>query len=452
MQTDTRVKKGQEASGTPPMVAIVGRPNVGKSTFFNRLVGRRKAIVDRQEGTTRDAIDSFMRWKDKTFTLVDTGGIRFSGPATLEAVVEAQVRRVIEKADLILWVVDVRSGPLPLDERLADLLRRSNKKTLLVANKADDGARVYEMPNFYRLGFRDIFAVSALHGHGASEVLDRVAEELPQQRGGSPREFLFSVAIVGGPNTGKSTYLNRILGEERVLVSELPGTTRDSVETLFSWHGDNIRLCDTAGLRRRRHTQEAAGFFSSVRTQEAIRRADVVLLFFEAQAGFGKNAKVIFQLVRDEGKGCVLVANKCDLVKTTREGYEEELKGRVPYLADACFEFVSSLEGKNIEGPLERAHVLWRASRKRIATKELNRFLDRLLREKAPPPSVKLKFMVQHGVQPPSFALFVKRKHRLPEDYLMFFRNRLVRHFHFEGVPIRLTMKEATAGVRRSGR
>ncbi len=434
-----------------PIVVIVGRPNVGKSTLFNRLVGRRKAIVHEVSGTTRDFIRDTVSWNGKFFSLVDTGGIQFAKPGTLQVLIESHAQRTITQADLILWVVDAQAGPQPLDEALANTIRLSNKKTLMVANKADNSIQGSEISSFFKYGFKDILPVSALHGHGTGELLDQIVGELPSAEFQEIKKPLFTLALVGEPNCGKSTYLNQILHEERAIVSDEAGTTRDAIEEQFKWKGKLINLIDTAGLRARSKIKDSVVLFSLARTRDAIQKSDVALLFFDVTADFTKNSKSIARLISDSNKACILVANKWDLVQASKTLYESRFKKQNPFLAPFRLEFISALRGTDIYKPLEDAMNLWEACQKRISTRELNDFIGKVTSRKMPPPTVKLKFIVQTGVKPPTFNLFVKHPKKLDENYLLYLRNQIVKHFAFEGMPVHIHIKDAGQTQRRSG-
>lgn len=428
-----------------PVVAIVGRPNVGKSTLFNRLIGRRRSIVHHESGTTRDFIQEVISWRGNDFLLVDTGGVQFAAAKTLESSIDEQARQFLTRADILLWVVDLQSGPAPLDYDLADILRRSEKNIIVVPNKADRGTQGADADVFMRMGFKEMIPVSAMHGHGTGELLDAVVTRLPLNE---QREVLkpdFYIAIVGEPNAGKSTFLNQILSEDRAIVSEIPGTTRDSIEEIIPWRGKTIGLIDTAGMRARSKQKEVSGFFSMSRTREAIQKADIVLLFFDAERGFLESSKRIARLICDEGKGLVLVANKWDKVDRGESRYEEILKKWLPFLGKPRMAFVSALEGKNLEAPLDSALELWKFYCANVATKSLNDFLKWVSAKNPPPPTVKLKFMVQYKTRPPSFTIFAKNRKRIPVEYFLYLRNRLVERYKLEGIPIVLHFKEAEA-------
>lgn len=431
-----------------PIVAIVGRPNVGKSTLFNRLVGRRRAIVHHESGTTRDFLEETISWKGRSFRVMDTGGVQFSTGKTLQSAIEAQARKILNQADILLWVVDLQTGPQPLDYDLADVLRRTRKRVLLLPNKADRGDRYSDSVAFSKLGFKEIIPVSALHGHGTGELLDAVVQFLPDIQFAAVAKPDFYIAIVGEPNAGKSTFLNQIVEHERAIVSEIPGTTRDSIEEIIGWRGRPIGLIDTAGMRVRSKMKEVSGFFSMSRTREAIQKADIVLLFFDAERGFLEGSKKIARLISDEGKGLVVVANKWDKVKGSKERYEAILKKWLPFLGKPRMEFVSSLEGTNIRAPLDAAVEVWKLYGSTIPTKSLNDFIAWLMMRNPPPPTVKFKFMVQYATRPPSFSLFTKNRKRIPDEYFLYVRNRLVEHFGLEGIPVVIHLKDSAAAEK----
>ncbi|HNV86694.1 MAG TPA: ribosome biogenesis GTPase Der [Candidatus Omnitrophota bacterium] len=440
---DLRPTESSRQPGSLPVVAIAGRPNVGKSTLFNRIVGRRKAIVQKEKGTTRDSIQEAVSWQNKAFLLTDTGGLEFAPKNTLQAAVESQAEEALRNADLILWVVDEQEGIIPLDERIAEKLRRADKKIILVSNKSDSAARDFRDSDCYRLGIPDVFKVSALHGHGTGDLLDRIAEILPDSDGYSPNPWEFTLAIAGEPNSGKSTYLNRILGKSRALVSSVPGTTRDCITETLSRDGRTIRIVDTAGFRTRDKVKEASTFFSISRTQQAIQESDLVLLFFDATRGFTKTSKVIAGLVRDAGRGVVLVANKWDLSEKGKDSYAEEFKEDIPFLTECPLEFISALNGENIEAPIRSAFALWENYARRISTRALNETLRQILRRKPPPPPAKISFLLQTGVRPPSFVFFCRHLKRIPDHYALYLKNSLSEKFRLGGLPIRIRLKEA---------
>ncbi|MBI4550035.1 MAG: ribosome biogenesis GTPase Der [Candidatus Omnitrophica bacterium] len=423
-----------------PTVTLVGRPNVGKSTLFNRLSGSRVAIVHSASGTTRDLVRKTVSWKGRKFELCDSGGVLLGAGDDLQRAVEKQVLQAIRESDLIVWVLDVNEGILPVDFELAAKIRQSAKTVIVTPNKADHPS-VQQGLDFYSLGFKDVVPVSANQGHGSGELLDRIVSYLPAGEQADLKPAL-TIALVGEPNSGKSTYLNALLREERSIVSEIPGTTRDALIEYMRWEDELIAVVDTAGLRSRNKIKEPVGFFSLSRTREAIQKADVVLLLFDASAGVTKMTKDVFRLIWDSGKGCVLVANKWDLVTLSRQEFRKRLIHAAAFWEGMRLETLSALLGKGLDQPIRAAREIADRAKIKFPTKQLNEFLTRVTRRNAPPPTVKFKYFVQVGVQPPSFLLFVKNRRRLPDNYILYFRNRLIEELQLEGLPVNVSIKE----------
>lgn len=442
----TKQRKVILKKGPLPVIAIVGRPNVGKSTLFNRLIGKRKSIVQKESGTTRDLIQEPVIWQGKKFILMDTGGLEFAPSDTLQAAVESQVEQALDQADLLLWTVDASAGLVPLDERLAEKLRHANKRIFLVVNKSDDAARSEKETDFYKLGFKDSFRVSAMHGNGTGDLLDGITEVLPATAEADMQDpsYLFTIAIAGEPNSGKSTYLNQILGENRSLVAPIPGTTRDSVECLLERNGERWRVIDTAGFRTRNKVQEASTFFSLARTRDAIHDSDIVLLLFDAERGFTKTSKAIADFIQEAGKGVVLVANKWDKVKMPKADYARDLRKSITFLSLWPIEFMSALQGAFTEAPINRARALWNAYTRRVQTRDLVLALKQFVARKPPPPATRVNFILQTTIKPPSFTFFARHIGHIPSHYALYLENELSRKFHFEGIPIRVRIKESS--------
>lgn len=426
-----------------PLVAIAGRPNVGKSTLFNRLVQRRKAIVQRESGTTRDRIYEKIFWRGKTFRIVDTGGFQFAREKTLEAQVDLEVQKALREADLILLVVEAQAGITAQDERFADLLRKLNRPVLVVINKIDIHEGRARTGEFFHLGFNKVADISAVHGMGIGELLDEMIDALPQKGEEETEDpFLFNLTIAGEPNVGKSTYLNQLLKEERVIVSAIPGTTRDRIEEAFEFEGKLIRLIDTAGLRSSRKIQSATELFSFSRTREAISMSDVVMLLFDATQGMRRDTKMVAQLILQEKKGMVLVANKWDLAKERNWGlYQKDFYRQMNYLERCPLFSISALSGKNILNPVRAAIQIFQHYDQKFSTHDLNTFLDEMKR-KAPPQGGKLKYLVQTGSRPLRFNLFLKGKEKIPKHYWNYFENQFQDSFKLTGVGIRLKLIE----------
>jgi GTP-binding protein len=434
-----------------PRVAVVGRPNVGKSTLFNRISGSRKAIVDSVAGSTRDRNVTRVEWGGKQFELVDTGGILESGNTPIDEQVALQVGIAIDEADVICWVVDGRAGLLPEEQFLATKLRPIADRVLLVVNKIDSPAKIPEAMEFHRLGFARLFETSAEHGLGVSEVLDAVIELLPATD--VPLEIEDSeirIAIVGRPNVGKSSLLNRVAGEERAVVSEVAGTTRDAVDTVVDLDGKTYRFVDTAGIRRRGKAPALADRLGVLYAERAIDRAHICLLVLDATMGVTTEDAAIGSKIADAGRGIVLVFNKWDVVEEREaraKELEREAREKMPHLDFAPFVFLSAKTGRGVSGIFSRVEKVREEQERRIATPELNRFLD-AASARLPPRArdgkeVKLLYATQTGVAPPRFLVFSNRGQReLDASYPRFLARRLREAYGFEGTPIRVSIRK----------
>ncbi len=438
-----------------PIVAVVGRPNVGKSTFFNRVLGERTAIVENEPGTTRDRIYGDVEWIGREFTLVDTGGLDTTvsldveGSDDVRAMVRKQAEHAISEADLILFMVDVTAGITASDLDVAAILRRTQKPVLLVANKADSPARTEAAVEFYELGMGDPIPISSYHGTGTGDLLDRVVEQLPPAEEEEEEEGeALRIAIVGRPNVGKSRLLNAILGQERAIVSELPGTTRDPVDTGVEWSGHDLVLVDTAGIRRRGKVEQGVEQWSVMRAMRAIARSDVVLVLIDATEGLTAQDEHIVGYVLEQYKGLVLVVNKWDLVEkdsNTMRDYTRVLRERMPFASWAPIAFISAKFGQRIPTVLEAALKVAAERNRRVNTSALNRLINEAVAQHAPPsrPGKWLKFLyaTQADVKPPAFVLFVNDAKQVQFGYRRYLENRIRERFGFEGTPIKLIFR-----------
>jgi GTPase len=436
-------------SGRLPVVAVVGRPNVGKSTLFNRVIGRRVAIVDDRPGVTRDRNFARADWAGREFSIVDTGGVIEGSDLPLDRAVRTQALVAVDQSDVILFVVDGREGVHPLDEMIAQLLRKSGKPVVLVANKLDNLPREQSHHELWALGMGEPAPVSALSGKGSGDVLDRVVALFPDVGELEPEEDEIRVAVVGKPNVGKSSLVNKLIGEERVVVSEEAGTTRDAVDTPFKYHGKTLVFVDTAGLRRQSRVKDSLEYYSALRTDRVVHEADVCLVLVDASEGELHAQDVrIAQTAWDAGKGVVLIVNKWDLVEKetmTAPAWEKKVRERIPFLQWVPILFVSALTGQRVRKCLDLVLEVQQQRGRRIDTHEVNRVLEELV-AKQPPPHfrgrrVKIRYATQVGVTPPTFALFSNYPKALPEHYIRFLHNGFREAWTFMGTPIRLRVR-----------
>lgn len=429
-----------------PIAAIVGRPNVGKSTLFNRLVGERLAIIEDVPGTTRDRIYADVEWRGREFTLVDTGGLDLTPESQVVAHVAGQVRTAIAEADLIILLLDALDGVTAADEEIADLVRRSGKPVLPVVNKTESPRVRERAPEFYELGLGDLISVSASQGQGTGDLLDAVLERLPQAPPEpEEEEELFKIAIVGRPNVGKSQLLNRLLGEERAIVSEVPGTTRDALDTILNYRDEQIVLIDTAGIRRRGRIERGIEQYSVLRSMRAIQRADLALLMLDAPDLVTAQDLHIAGYIADEGKGCVILVNKWDLVQKdahTTEAFTERLQVEFNFMSWAPVLFISALTGQRVHRVLEEALAVAGERDRRIATGPLNDLLQRALQRHAPPAHrgrvLKFFYVTQVTVRPPTFVFFVNDPALVHFAYRRYLDNTLRDAYGFRGTAMRL--------------
>ncbi len=432
-----------------PVVAIVGRPNVGKSTLFNRLIGSRVAIVQEEPGVTRDRLYGEAEWAGRSFTLVDTGGLDLREEGEIAAGVRRQAELAIEEADAVLFVVDARAGVLAGDREVAEVLRRWHKPVILVANKVENFSSPAQYYEFYQLGLGEPLPVSAAEGLNTGDLLDRLVEVLPPPEGGEEGETgAVKIAVVGRPNVGKSSLVNCLLGEERVIVSSTPGTTRDAIDTSFERSGRRYVLIDTAGMRRRSKIECPTEKYSVIRALKAIDRSDVVLVVLDAVQGVTDQDKRIAGYAHEAGKALVVVVNKWDLVEKderTAARYTEDIREEMPHISYAPVIFVSALTKKRINRVLEAVDVVAEQHAKRLPTPDLNKFLSEII-VRNPPPSqkgnrLKIYYTVQGGTKPPRFVLFVNDPQLAAASYLRYLENQLRSAYGFEGTPLRFVLR-----------
>jgi GTP-binding protein len=419
-------------------VAIVGFPNVGKSTLVNRLTGSRAAVVHETSGVTRDRKELVCEWAGKRFLLIDTGGVDIADLSPMTRSIRAQAEEAVADADLVLFVVDARAGVTPGDEEVADILRRSRKPVLLLANKIDDPAQDSLAYDLHRLGLGEPIPISALHGHGAGDLLDVIVAELPGTGRAEVSDEAIRVAILGRPNVGKSSLLNAILGRERVIVSEIPGTTRDSIDTIFQRGDRTFVFVDTAGLRRKRRHRQGIEYYSELRAVEAAERADVALVLIDASEGLVDHDLAVADIARKAQCSTLVILSKWDAttigIEDIRPELERRLRQRPPHVA------VSAKTGRGIDRTLDAIERLFDKHTARVPTSELNRFLAEL-RERRQTPSrngkrLNLLYGAQIGTRPPRFRLSVNDRRLITRDYGYWIENQLRDHFELEGVPV----------------
>lgn len=431
-----------------PVVAIVGRPNVGKSTLFNRLVGARKAIVEDIPGVTRDRLYDSSDWEGREFILIDTGGIRFDQGDIFGKEIKMQAELAIEEADVIIMVVDGKEGSTGEDEMVADLLRRSDKPIILAANKIED-FRKKDYFDFYRLGLGEPIPISAMHGMNTDELMDAMLAKFPPEVDVIEDQDAIKIAIVGRPNVGKSSLVNAFLGEARVIVSDIPGTTRDAIDTPFEFQGRKYLLIDTAGMRKKSKIKEATERYSVIRALKSVERADVVLIMLDAQEGILEQDKKIAGYVHEQGKANIIVVNKWDLVKKnqyTMNQYDKSIRDEFKFLAYSPIMYVSALTRQRIFKVLDLVDFVAEQHNRRINTSDLNQVVNEAQMLNPLPggggKKVKIKYAAQVKTAPPTFAFFSNHPDLVHFSYLRYLENTLRTNFGFEGSPIRLLVRQ----------
>ncbi len=430
-------------------VAIVGRPNVGKSTFFNRLLEQRKAIVDDVSGVTRDRQYGIAEWTGKSFNVVDTGGFVPKSEDVFEKEIKKQVLIAVEEANALIFMVDAATGITDLDEAMADVLRRSSKPVLLAVNKVDNHDRLLEATEFYGLGFDNIFFISSMTGTGSGELLDHLVSLIEDDSAAEFDETIPKFAIMGQPNVGKSSLLNALVGQERTIVSDIAGTTRDTIHTHYNLFQKEFVLIDTAGIRRKTKVHEDLEFYSVIRAIKAMDEADICLLMLDATKGITAQDLNIFGLAAKKGKGIVLLVNKWDLAEketNTARDYEKELKKRIAPFTDVPVLFISAKEKTRIFRVIEVALEVYQNKQQKIATSQLNDLMLKSIEAYHPPVvrgnPIKIKFVTQLPTHVPSFAFFCNFPEEVKEPYKNYLENQLRQHFNFTGVPVRIFFRK----------
>lgn len=423
------------------IVAIVGRPNVGKSTLYNRLIGERQAIIDDTSGVTRDRQYGASFWNGKHFTVIDTGGFVQNSEDVFEAAIRSQVRIAIEEANLLIFMVDVTTGITDLDEQVAELLRKSDKEVILAVNKVDNAQRQLEANEFWSLGFEETFFLSSVTGSGTGELLDAVTEKIEEEE--EVQSDIPKIAILGQPNVGKSSLTNALLGEDRNIVTDIAGTTRDSIHSKYNKFGKEFLLIDTAGIRKKAKVHENLEFYSVMRAIKALDEADVCMLLIDAQTGVEAQDLSIFRLAIKRNKGVVILVNKWDLVEketNTARDFEKEVRNRLAPFNDVPVIFTSVLERQRIFKAIEAALEVYENRQRKIKTSELNEVMQEAI-ERTPPPAyrgrfIKIKYVTQLPTYYPAFAFFCNNPKYIKESYRNYLENQLRKNFNFTGVPI----------------
>jgi GTP-binding protein len=432
-----------------PIVAIVGRPNVGKSSLLNLLTRRQISIVDPTAGVTRDRVSAIVEYEDHYFEIVDTGGHGIEDHDDLTEHVEGQISLALDKADLILFVVDITQGITPLDRQVAQLLRQKDCSVLLVANKADSPKFDPQAGEFFKLGFGEPFAISAQHGRNRAELLDAILDRCPESKTPRPEEAVMKFAVVGKQNVGKSTFINSIAGEDRVIVSEVAGTTRDSVDVRFEKDGKFFVAIDTAGVRKKKRiVSQDIEYFSYTRALRSIRRADVVFLFLDATSPTSQVDKKLTRYIVDQFKPCIIVINKWDLAKdqADSEDYHDYINKTLPGLSFAPICFITASEGKNVQSLLDLAAQLHKQATSTVPTARLNKLIETITDQRTP--SVRSKvgmpkiyYATQVSTQPPTLMIFVNHPNKFDENYQRFLLNRFRDDLPYPEVPIRMVLR-----------
>ena len=431
-----------------PLVAIVGRPNVGKSTLFNRLTEAKLAIVHDEPGVTRDRIYDYVEWNGVVFSITDTGGYVPNSADRFEVAIREQVEIATEEADLILFIVDVETGITDLDVEVANMLRKTEKPVLLVVNKSDNQERRWNASTFYELGLDDLFPISSINGSGTGELLDTIVDRLPSPPAGDEEDNRPRIALIGRPNVGKSSLSNAMLGEDRSIVTEISGTTRDSINSVLKFHGQEIVLVDTAGLRKRARITENVEFYANLRTERAIKNCDVAVLLIDATQGLEAQDIRVLKQAESLNKGLVLAINKWDLIEKDNNSVrdaEKKIRERLKTLDYVPIVTISAMTKQRVHKLLETALDVFERRTQRVTTSKLNEVMHAAIARAAPPMyrnrPVKINFVTQVRENPPVIAFFCNHPQGIKESYRRYLENQLRKAFGFDGVPLTLTFK-----------
>nr|UWI52048.1 ribosome biogenesis GTPase Der [Clostridioides difficile] len=432
-----------------PVVAVVGRPNVGKSTIFNKFAGKRISIVEDTPGVTRDRIFAEVEWLDKYFTLVDTGGIEPDSEDIILSQMRNQAMLAMDMSHVILFIVDGKAGITAADKEIAQILRKTKKPVILVVNKIDSQSQFDNIYDFYELGFGTPFGVSGANSMGFGDLLDEIVQNFPAGLDTEYEEDIIRVAITGKPNAGKSSILNKILGEERVIVSPIAGTTRDAIDTYFEKNGQKFLLIDTAGLRRKSKIYETIEKYSVIRAMSAVDRADVVLIVIDALEGVTEQDTKVAGIAHDEGKGCIFVVNKWDLIEKdnkTMSNYTKDIKEKFPFMMYAPIVFVSAKTNQRMNKILDTVEYVSNEHSKRISTSALNEVIGEAVMLNQPPSDkgrrLKIYYGTQTDIRPPKITLFINDKNLTHFSYQRYIENKIRENFGFEGTSIKFEYRQ----------
>ncbi|GFD83504.1 GTPase Der [Tenacibaculum sp. KUL118] len=432
------------------IIAIVGRPNVGKSTLFNRLVKRREAIVDSVSGVTRDRHYGKSEWNGKEFSVIDTGGYIVGSDDIFEGEIRKQVQLAIDEADIIVFVVDVEQGITPMDAEVAKILRQVEKPLFMAVNKVDNAMRDADAVEFYNLGLGDYYTISSINGSGTGELLDAIAEEIPEpEEDEEKQDELPRFAVVGRPNAGKSSFINALIGEDRNIVTNIAGTTRDSIDTKYNRFGFEFNLVDTAGIRKKSKVKEDLEFYSVMRAVRAVEHCDVAVLVIDATRGFEGQDEKIFWLAEKNRKGIVILVNKWDLVEketNTMRDFEAKVRQAIAPFTDVPIIFISALTKQRIFKAIETAVEVFENRKRRIQTSKLNETMLEIMEHNPPPATkgkfIKIKYCMQLPTHTPQFAFFANLPQYIRDPYKRYIENQLREHYNFNGVPISIYFRQ----------
>ena len=432
------------------IIAIVGRPNVGKSTLFNRLVKRREAIVDSVSGVTRDRHYGKSEWNGKEFSVIDTGGYIVGSDDIFEGEIRKQVQLAIDEADIIVFVVDVEQGITPMDAEVAKILRQVEKPLFMAVNKVDNAMRDADAVEFYNLGLGDYYTISSINGSGTGELLDAIAKEIPTpDEDEETEDELPRFAVVGRPNAGKSSFINALIGEDRNIVTNIAGTTRDSIDTKYNRFGFEFNLVDTAGIRKKSKVKEDLEFYSVMRAVRAVEHCDVAVLVIDATRGFEGQDEKIFWLAEKNRKGIVILVNKWDLVEketNTMRDFEAKVRQAIAPFTDVPIVFISALTKQRIFKAIETAVEVFENRKRRIQTSKLNETMLEIMEHNPPPATkgkfIKIKYCMQLPTHTPQFAFFANLPQYIREPYKRYIENQLREHYNFNGVPISIYFRQ----------